>query len=85
MKTIEFIIGSLEVGGAERHLSQVLPALKNMGFLIKVHVLSDKAPLKPIFDNACIEVYLGPNLDWVPLTFLRRPISLFISMKVPKN
>ena len=45
MKTIEFIIGSLEVGGAERHLSQVLPALKNMGFLIKVHVLSDKAPL----------------------------------------
>jgi glycosyltransferase involved in cell wall biosynthesis len=80
MKTIEFIIGSLEVGGAERHLSQVLPALKNMGFLIKVHVLSDKAPLKPIFDNACIEVYLGPNLDWVPLTFLRRPISLFISL-----
>jgi len=80
MKTIEFIIGSLEVGGAERHLSQVLPTLKSMGFLIKVHVLSDKAPLKPIFDNAGIEVYLGQNLDWLPRT-LRKPIRLIISLK----
>ncbi|MEI7493840.1 MAG: glycosyltransferase [Alphaproteobacteria bacterium] len=79
MKSIEFIIGSLEVGGAERHLSQVLPALKNMGFLIKVHVLSDKAPLKPIFDTAGIEVYLGQNLDWLPRT-LRKPIRLIISL-----
>ncbi len=79
MKSIEFIIGSLEVGGAERHLSQVLPALKKMGFLIKVHVLSDKAPLKPIFDNAGIEVYLGQNLDWLPGT-LRKPIRLIISL-----
>ncbi len=79
MKTIEFIIGSLEVGGAERHLSQVLPALKNMGFLIKVHVLSDKAPLKPIFDTAGIEVYLGQNHDWLPRT-LRKPIRLIISL-----
>lgn len=79
LKTIEFIIGSLEVGGAERHLSQVLPALKNMGFLIKVHVLSDKAPLKPIFDTAGIEVYLGQNHDWLPRT-LRKPIRLIISL-----
>ena len=79
MTTIEFIIGSLEVGGAERHLSQVLPALKNMGFLIKVHVLSDKAPLKPIFDTAGIEVYLGQNHDWLPRT-LRKPIRLIISL-----
>ncbi len=80
MKPIEFIIGSLEVGGAERHLSQILPALKSLGFSIRVHVLSDKAPLKPIFDRAGIEVYLGPNLDWIAITFLRRPIRLFISL-----
>jgi glycosyltransferase involved in cell wall biosynthesis len=79
MKPIEFIIGSLEVGGAERHLSQVLPTLKKMGFLIKVHVLSDKAALKPIFDRAGIEVYLGPNLDWLPLV-LRKPTRLVISL-----
>ena len=80
MKTIEFIIGSLEVGGAERHLSQVLPALKKMRFSIKIHVLSDKAPLKPIFDNAGIEVYLGKNLDWIPIALLRRPTRLVISL-----
>ena len=79
MISIEFIVGSLEVGGAERHLSQVLPVLKSAGFLIKVHVLSNKAPLKPIFDRAGIAVYLGPNLDWVP-SFLRRPVRLVVSM-----
>ncbi len=79
MIAIEFIVGSLEVGGAERHLSQVLPTLKSMGFSIKVHVLSNKAPLKPIFDNAGIAVYLGPNLDWVPLV-LRKPARLVTSM-----
>ncbi len=79
MIAIEFIVGSLEVGGAERHLSQVLPVLRSAGFLIKVHVLSNKAPLKPIFDNAGIAVYLGPNLDWIP-SFLRRPIRLVVSL-----
>jgi len=79
MKPIEFIIGSLEVGGAERHLSQILPALKSLGFSIRVHVLSDKAPLKPIFDNAGIKVYLGPNLDWLPLA-LCKPTRLVISL-----
>ncbi len=79
MIAIEFIIGSLEVGGAERHLSQILPALKSLGFSMRVHVLSDKAPLKPIFDNAGIKVYLGPNLDWLPLA-LRKPTRLVISL-----
>lgn len=79
MIAIEFIVGSLEVGGAERHLSQVLPILKSAGFLIKVHVLSDKAPLKPIFDKAGIPVYLGPSLDRIP-SILRRPIRLVSSI-----
>ena len=80
MKTIEFIIGSLEVGGAERHLSQVLPALKNIILAVVIApFLSDKAPLKPIFDTAGIEVYLGQNHDWLPRT-LRKPIRLIISL-----
>jgi glycosyltransferase involved in cell wall biosynthesis len=76
---IEFIVGSLEVGGAERHLSQVLPVLRSAGFLIKVHVLSNKAPLKPLFDKAGIPVYLGLNLDWMP-SIIRRPIRLMVSL-----
>lgn len=79
MIAIEFIVGSLEVGGAERHLSQVLPILKSAGFLIKVHVLSDKAPLKPVFEKAGIPVSLGPNLDRIP-SILRRPVRLVTSL-----
>lgn len=79
MKKIEFIIGSLEIGGAERHLSQILPTLKHMGFSIKVLVLSDRAPLKPIFDEAGIEVNLGLNLDWMPF-ILRKPWRLITSL-----
>jgi len=79
MIEIEFIIGSLEIGGAERHLSQVLPVLKSMGISVRVLVLSDKAPLKPIFDKANIRVSLGPNLDWMP-SFPRKIIRFIISL-----
>ncbi len=79
MKEIHFIINSLEVGGAERHLSQVLPALKSMGFSIKVIVLSNKAALKPIFDKAGIPVALGPNFDCLP-NIIRKPIYLLTSV-----
>jgi len=79
MIEIQFIINSLEVGGAERHLSQVLPALKKMGFAIKVILLSNKATLKPIFDKAGIPVILGPNFDFLP-KIIRRPVSLVTSV-----
>lgn len=79
MTKIKFIIGSLEIGGAERHLSQILPSLKRRGFSIKVLVLSDMAPLKPIFDEAGIEVDLGVNLDRMPF-LLRKPARLIMSL-----
>ena len=79
MIEIHFIINSLEVGGAERHLSQVLPAIKAMGFSIKVIVLSHKATLKPIFEKAGIPVFLGPNFDCLP-KIIRRPVSLVTSV-----
>lgn len=79
MTEVEFIIGSLEIGGAERHLSQIVPALKSMGVPVRVLVLSDKAPLKPIFDNAGIKVSLGPNLDRMP-TYARIIFRFFISL-----
>lgn len=76
LKEVEFIIGSLEVGGAERHLSQVLPLLKSMGVTVRILVLSDKVALKPIFDKAGITVSLGPDLNWMP--FVLRKIARFI-------
>jgi glycosyltransferase involved in cell wall biosynthesis len=79
MKEVHFIINSLEVGGAERHLSQVLPALRSMGISIRVIVLSNKVALKPIFDKAGIPVVLGPNFDYLP-NFIRKPIYLLTSV-----
>ncbi len=79
MIEIHFIIGSLEIGGAERHLSQVLPALKAMGFSIQVIVLSNKATLKPLFEKSGITVSLGPNFDCLPRV-VRKPISLATSV-----
>lgn len=80
MTKIEYIIGSLEIGGAERHLSQVLPVLQSMGFSVRILVLSDKAPLKPIFDKAGIEVNLGPNLDCISVLLFRKILRFLISL-----
>lgn len=79
MKEIHFIINSLEVGGAERHLSQVLPSLKAMGFSIKIIVLSNKAALKSVFDKAAIPVVLGPNFDCLP-SIIRKPLYLITAV-----
>jgi glycosyltransferase involved in cell wall biosynthesis len=79
MTEVHFIVGSLDIGGAERHLSQLLPALKEMGFSVRVILLSNKAPLKPIFEKAGITVVLGPNLNFLP-AIIRRPLSLIISV-----
>ena len=75
MREIHFIVGSLDIGGAERHLSQVLPVLKARGLSIKVLLLSNKAALKPIFEKAGITINLAPNFDFLP-AFIRRPLSL---------
>ena len=79
MTEVHFIVGSLDIGGAERHLSQLLPALKERGFSVRVILLSNKAPLKPIFEKAGITVILGPNINFLP-ALIRRPLSLIISV-----
>lgn len=79
MREIHFIVGSLDIGGAERHLSQVLPALKARGFSIKVLLLSNKAALKSVFEDAGITINLAPNFDFLP-AFIRRPLSLITSI-----
>lgn len=55
-KSIRFIIGSLNMGGAERHLSYLLPALKKRGWHVYVMTLSHDLTLAPVFKDAGIEV-----------------------------
>lgn len=53
---ILYIIGNLDVGGTERHLAQVLPALTNQNFAPTVYTLSYKGKLAPQLEQAGIKV-----------------------------
>jgi glycosyltransferase involved in cell wall biosynthesis len=55
-KKLIVIIGSLEVGGTERHLLSILPQLKNHGWLITVVTLSKKGALAPLLEEQGVNV-----------------------------
>jgi glycosyltransferase involved in cell wall biosynthesis len=63
-KKIMVIIGSLDVGGAERHLLVVLPELVKKGWKITVSVLGHKGVLAPLFEaqDVLVRPILGPRL-----------------------
>tara|TARA_Y100000588_G_scaffold133008_1_gene145842 strand:+ start:8794 stop:9954 length:1161 start_codon:yes stop_codon:yes gene_type:complete len=75
-KTIDIliIIGSLDTGGTERHLTQVLPRLKQEGIRIAIAAFSRPGELAPLLAAKDVPV-LSPKLSkWVeditPLKFL---------------
>lgn len=45
-KTILFVIGTLEVGGTERHLALIAAALIRRGWKVAVYSLAGDAPLR---------------------------------------
>ncbi len=55
------VIGSLDVGGAEMHLLQVLPAIAASGFEIAVHTLTGRGALAERFEAAGIRVIAPPG------------------------
>jgi glycosyltransferase involved in cell wall biosynthesis len=66
------VIGSLEVGGTERHLLQVLPALQRAGMSCMVYTLTHAGPLAEAMRDGGVEVIappLGDRLRRLP----RRP------------
>ena len=79
--TLLFVIGSLDIGGAERHLLQVLPELKALGYQPTVYTLSYKGQLAPSLEHAGV-VVLDPlfakSLQGLP-GFLRKPALMLIS------
>ncbi len=60
-KNLIIIIGSLEVGGAEKHVATIYPKLVSLGWSIKVVTLTNKGPLAPILEKAGISV--SPSLS----------------------
>lgn len=47
IRSVCFVIGDLDVGGAERHLTQITPALKQRGCAPFVYVTTHKGKLAP--------------------------------------
>lgn len=64
------MINDLDVGGAERHLAQVLPRLSEQGFKMTVYTFTHKGKLAPFFEQAgvmVIEPCMASTLQKLPL------------------
>ena len=59
-RSILFIIGDLDIGGTERHLAQILPALVGYNLSPIVYTLTHKGKLAPILEEQGIRVIAHP-------------------------
>jgi glycosyltransferase involved in cell wall biosynthesis len=74
-----FVIGSLDVGGAERHLLQILPPLAQHGFELTVFTIIKKGKLAPPlveFGVRVVEPWFATSLRSFP-SILIKPLLLF--------
>lgn len=83
---ILYVIGSLDVGGAERHVSQIAMKLKERGWQTEVFVLSPGGPLTSMLTEVGIPIY-GVHLPvWVSRFIsnarLRARVSLILTVAV---
>jgi len=64
MGHICYVIGSLDIGGTERHLSQIAIAMKGRGWTVTIACLTHKGTLAPEVESAGVEVLssrIGPT------------------------
>lgn len=78
MANILYVIGSLDLGGAERHLCQVLPGLKERSLTPSVFCLDRKGSLAPALEDAGIAIYTPDEKGGNPFFRLCR---IFFSLK----
>ncbi len=64
MISVLYIIGSLDVGGAEKHLVRLLPLLKKSNLHVSVYTLTHKGELARVLESAGIEVFQPPLADF---------------------
>ncbi len=78
-KKILYIIGSLDLGGAERHLSLVAPRLKQLGWEPTIYCISRRGVQADVVERAGVAV-IGPPWDGGSRqTFFGKPLGLFAS------
>ncbi len=56
---ILFVIGSLDVGGAERHLLRVVPALQACGYNVAIYCVGKRGVLAEDFEAAGVPVFVS--------------------------
>ena len=80
-RSILFVIGDLDMGGAEQHLTQVLPALARSGLRPSIYTVTHKGTLAPILEELGIRVFAPPlsSLTRRLPRHLRRIVSLPLS------
>jgi len=79
MREILFVIGSLGIGGAERHLATVLPELVKAKWSISVYSLQGYGPLYDQLKAGGVDVILPPVRRTVRRTALTAPLRLFVA------
>ncbi|NKB49957.1 MAG: glycosyltransferase [Alphaproteobacteria bacterium] len=80
-RSILFVIGDLDVGGAERHLLQILPPLARGNLSPAVYTLTHKGELAPLLEQQGIRV-IAPPLSLLTRRLprnVRRLVSLPLS------
>jgi glycosyltransferase involved in cell wall biosynthesis len=76
-KTLLYVIGDLDVGGAESHLARLLPRIDRRRFRILVYTLTHKGELAPRLIDAGIEV-IGPPWGERLRNSARPPLRRFL-------
>lgn len=61
--TILFVIGSMEIGGAERHLAQILPRLVKRGIDVHLFTLTGRGDLADEVERAGVSVHSPHESD----------------------
>lgn len=77
---IFYVIGELNIGGTERHLSNVARALSRAGWRVCVYSLAGDGPLREEMESAGVKVILPPiDRTAIPDSLIIRALRMLLS------
>lgn len=77
-----YVIGSLEVGGAERHVAQIAVRLKKRGWEPEVFVLTPGGPLTRLLSEAEVPIHGVTLPTWVSRFFKSKRLQARVGLMV---
>lgn len=77
-----YVIGSLEVGGAERHVAQIAIRLKACGWEPEVFVLTPGGPLTRLLNDAKVPIHGVTLPTWVSRLFKNKRLQARVGLMV---